>query len=256
MRFLAIGVLALASCPGLGGSGVAPIPIPSTSRQLVLVIADRWESSSAKLQRFERKSSGGPWQPVSAPIDASLGRSGLGWGIGVHWPREQGPLKQEGDGRSPAGIFRLTSAFGYGPMATHLPYTLATPTLECVDDPASPRYNTLVDAATGERSWTSSEKMRRDDELYRVGVFVAHNAERPTPGKGSCIFLHVWRGPGQPTVGCTATARDEMEALVGWLDAKKEPVLVQLPRQDYDALVGIWRLPEIPNENDPGKRKP
>jgi L,D-peptidoglycan transpeptidase YkuD (ErfK/YbiS/YcfS/YnhG family) len=256
MRLPAIALLALAACPGLGGSGVAPSPIPRTSRQLVLVIAERWDSPSGKLQRFERKRDGGAWEPVSTPVEASLGRSGLGWGIGVHWPGERGPEKQEGDGRSPAGIFRLTSAFGYEPMATHLPYTVATPTLECVDDVASPRYNTLVDAETGERSWTSSEKMRRDDDLYRVGAFVAHNAEHPAPGKGSCIFLHVWRGPGQPTVGCTATARDEMEALVGWLDARKEPVLVQLPRKEYDGLVGMWRLPQAPNENDPCKRKP
>ena len=262
-------LLALSACGTVGrGGAIRPSPIPSSARQLVLVIADGWDAPTGRLQRFERD--GREWKPVSAPVDAMLGRNGLGWGLGLHYEDElQGPRKQEGDGRAPAGIFRLSSAFGYAPTAAHLPYTVATPTLECVDDPASRRYNTLVDAAAVARDWSSSEKIRRDDELYRVGVFVSHNAPdgvplnqrnsagpRPIAARGSCVFLHVWRGPGQPTAGCTATAGDEMEKLVRWLDAEKEPVLVQLPRREYDALAGMWRLPVVPNPNDPCKKKP
>jgi len=45
-----------------------------------------------------------------------LGRAGLAWGLGLHGnPPFPGPIKREGDGRSPAGAFELSSAFGYAP---------------------------------------------------------------------------------------------------------------------------------------------
>ena len=45
--------------------------------------------------------------------------------------------------------------------------------------------------------------MRRDDALYTWVVEVRHNPAA-IPGGGSCIFLHVWDGPADTTVGCTA----------------------------------------------------
>jgi zinc D-Ala-D-Ala dipeptidase len=48
-----------------------------------------------------------------------VGRNGLAWGIGVvptddaQVRSESAPVKREGDGRAPAGIFALSTAFGY-----------------------------------------------------------------------------------------------------------------------------------------------
>jgi len=39
---------------------------------------------------------------------------------------------------------------------------------------------------------------------YRLGVFVEHNTKPRRAGFGSCIFLHIWSGPTEPTIGCTA----------------------------------------------------
>jgi len=35
-----------------------------------------------------------------------------------------------------------------------------------------------------------------------------------------------------------------MEAVLRWLDAKKQPVLVQLPQAEFERLRKIWGLPE------------
>jgi D-alanyl-D-alanine dipeptidase len=94
--------------------------------------------------------------------------------------------------------------------------------------------------------WNSWERMLRDDHLYSLGVVVDHNwADQTQPGKGSCIFLHVWRGPDQPTVGCTAMDERNLRTLLGWLDPRQTPTLVQLPEEAYRSLRRAWQLPEI-----------
>src|SRR3954453_14694300 len=114
-------------------------------------------------------------------------------GEGIHTdPPIARPIKQEGDGRSPAGIFKLGTAFGYAPASKvswiHLPYQQCTSELQCVDDSKSSYYNSLVRASSvSKKDWNSNEDMRRPDDLYRLGVFVEHNTDPKAPGGGSCI---------------------------------------------------------------------
>ena len=124
-----------------------------------------------------------------------------------------------------------------------MPYTTLTPTVECVDDVGSRRYNLIVDrSAVPEPDWKSSERMR-SVEGYRWGVFVEHNSNPAVAGRGSCIFLHVWAGPEKGTAGCTAMTQPNLEELLRWLDSKKRPLLVQLPEAESARLRAAWRLP-------------
>lgn len=235
-----------------------PSPIPASARQLVLVTTADWAATGGTLRRFSRTASG--WEPVGEPARVVVGRGGLGWGRGLHGgPRADGPAKAEGDGRAPAGAFRLSAAFGYAEAEpTGLPYVQSTPGLVCVDDSASASYN-LVREGGAAADWRSREDMRRPDELYRIGVVVAHNgpgvdgglvgaapreAAAPVAGGGSCIFLHVWRGPESTTAGCTAMADGALQRVLAWLRADADPVLVQLPAAEAERLRGAWGLPE------------
>src|SRR5579871_1777988 len=179
---------------------------------------------------------------IGNAIPVSLGRSGLGWGEGLHPAQSSGPVKKEGDGRSPAGIFRMGTAFGYRPLDGKWPYRVLTPDTECVDDAQSKRYNRLVDRSTEKVDWKSSEKMLRSDDLYRIGIVVLHN-DQPIPGKGSCIFLHIRATPESATVGCTAMEPNHIETILKWLDPAKRPILVQLPKAEYQRLKKEWELP-------------
>jgi D-alanyl-D-alanine dipeptidase len=96
----------------------------------------------------------------------------------------------------------------------------------------------------GNLDWKSSEKMLELVPQYDLGVFVEHNREKQA-GAGSCIFLHVWSDAGTGTAGCTAMSRDNMETVLYWLDAKKNPVLIQLPVEDYKKLQTTWKLPKL-----------
>lgn len=215
--------------------------LPQESTQMIVVTTESWEATSGGLQRFERIDS--RWEPVSDLVQVVVGRSGLGWGAGLHPDQSTGPIKQEGDGRAPAGVFLLTNTFGYADSeATGLPYIHATRDVECVDDSNSQYYNRVLDRGGVEVDWESHEEMRRRDELYRLGVVVAHNTAA-VPSGGSCIFLHIWRGPGTTTSGCTAMTSTVMEEVAGWLDASENPVLIQLPQSEYERLRNAWQLP-------------
>lgn len=250
-------LLALAITVPLSVAASHPSAHPSTpssldadsALQAIVSTTPDWNAVDATLQRYERAAVGAPWRPVGEPIPASVGRSGLGWGTGLHGAAPlEGPAKREGDGRAPAGIYRLSSAFGYAPAAEvpwiRLPYVQSTASIECVDDLRSRFYNRRVDRDTiAQPDWSSHEEMRRTDELYRWGVWVDHNADPPAPGGGSCIFLHVWGGPGVATSGCTSMAEEDLRTVLAWLDPRARPVLVQLPRDAYGALRATWELP-------------
>jgi D-alanyl-D-alanine dipeptidase len=222
------------------------------SQQMVVVTSSDWKSTTGFLRRFERTDNG--WQMDGPVLPIVLGRGGLGWGRGAQPPSQPGPQKREGDGRSPAGIFPLTYAFGYADPDSvreiKLPYVQCTSTLECVDDTNSSYYNIIVDRRTVSKpDWKSSEKMHMTNDEYRLGIFVANNSEPAKPGYGSCVFMHIWKSPQTPTSGCTAMSPGAIESLLGWLDARNHPVLVQFPEAEYQRVQKAWRLPDLVNTN-------
>ena len=252
MRALALvaALLILEGQMGGGAEGQAPPPsVPRSAEQLIVVTTSGWDSITGTLTMYQR-SQGGPWQQRGTSWAIVVGRTGLAWGRGT-LPVEgfAGPAKHEGDGRSPAGAFTLGTAFGYAPPDSarwlRLPYVQATAALECVDDPGSHWYNQVLlrSSAQPAPDWNSSEIMRLANDLYQWGIVVEHNSGPAVPGDGSCIFLHIWGGPREPTVGCTAMDEPNLLDLMHWLDPKRQPVLVQLPAEEYQRLRKQWKLP-------------
>ena len=204
------------------------------ARQIVLVVAEDFNSTTARLSCLE------DGKVVCRDILVNLGRNGLAWGLGSVKIRHDlnEPVKKEGDGKAPAGVFPLTKVFGYvtKPKNLKMPYIKATADLMCIDDEASPNYNRIV---YNDKKAKSFEKMRREDGLYRLGVVVGHN-QKGIKGRGSCIFLHIERSNGVPTAGCTSMAYKHLRQIVQWLDMSKEPILIQVT-QKY--LPEVAKLP-------------
>jgi D-alanyl-D-alanine dipeptidase len=157
-------------------------------------------------------------------------------------------MKTEGDGNAPAGIFALTEAFGVNakPAALNLPFTRLGEYTECVDDVKSGHYNKIVDRMkVGNFDWKSSEKMLAVGAEYELGIFVGHNLFPINRGGGSCIFLHVWKDAETGTAGCTAMEKTRLEAIFGWVNAVRNPVLIQLPDDSYKQFQKEWNLPKL-----------
>ena len=238
---VALGALACSRAQ----SREAPV-IPASTPQLLTAIVDDWDATKATLQLWQRD--GKTWAKAGDAWPAVIGKTGAAWGDGLHGTGApdgaRGPAKHEGDGKSPAGAFALRGAYGYADGAkTKLPYTALTPSWQCVDDPRSTHYATVLDrAGVPKPDWASAETLRRDDALYTWVVDIAHNPAH-VAGDGSCIFLHVWSGPDSTTVGCTAMAEPRLAALLGQLEPRA--VFVLLPRGAYATLAGRWGLPPI-----------
>ncbi|MEM9726743.1 MAG: L,D-transpeptidase family protein [Pseudomonadota bacterium] len=113
--------------------------------------------------------------------------------------------KREGDGGTPAGAFDLE--FGlWRPDRRRAPRgMLPSRAIRSADgwsdDPADPAYNLPVKRPHSHRH----ERLWRADGCYDLIVpFTANRPPAVSPGRGSALFLHVWRRPRHPTEGCVA----------------------------------------------------
>lgn len=215
-----------------------PRALIANTDKLIVVTTKGWDFVHGRLQRYERKR--GRWTQVADTVEIVVGKNGMGWTPML--PKDNSaPVKHEGDGKSPAGIFRLTQTFGF---ADALPgakdYLALTPATECVDDVNSKHYAHIVDRDKVDVDWNSSEKMR-DISLYRWGVVVPYNMDDTQKGAGSCIFLHIAPASGKGTAGCTAMPDGDIEEIVRWIGSGA--VLVQMPEENYRQLSGKWKLP-------------
>ena len=139
LRGLAVGVLLIAATgiavksKAFGGSRPAPVSTFDVgtiniddSQQVIIVRSNGWLDTKATLEAMEWD--GDSWNTVVGPITASLGRSGFSL------------QHREGDGSSPAGVFKISEAFGsrQAPDRTKLPAPVTGPEDWWVSDPAQP----------------------------------------------------------------------------------------------------------------------
>ena len=221
--------------------------IPANSSQCIVGIADGWNTSHVTLTFYEKQK--GQWVSSGKSWKGRLGKNGLVWGLGLH-PNPKGPAtKQEGDMRSPAGVFDLGGAWGYDKAIkknAKLPYRQITTRDLWVEDPQSPSYNrNVVLDREPSTPWEKKQQMKQNDYPQSLKLFISHNAPpRVVPNAGSSIFFHIWRGEGsRATAGCTTMPESQLRPLIARIDPARRPVYVLLPKAEYDARRAEWKLP-------------
>jgi L,D-peptidoglycan transpeptidase YkuD (ErfK/YbiS/YcfS/YnhG family) len=222
------------------------------AKQMVVCLADNSSSSEGTLQLFHRDASG-QWVADSQPWPVMFGRGGLAWGRGIN-PPQQGPQKQTGDRKNPAGLFKIGFTMGYAPTlpdgAKGWPYHQVTGRDAWIDDPklAQLGYNHLYTLPEGAPlpDWWSKEYMHLDDSAYQWLVLIEHNYDNPDPNAGNEIFFHVRRGEHYRTAGCTTMKLDDLEHLVKWLQPGSNAMLAELTKADYARVWQEWHLPPPP----------
>jgi hypothetical protein len=223
--------------------------LPADRGQGALGLADDWTGSRIPLQLFEQHDGRGA--AVSGPLPARGGRDGLAWGRGLHPLAAAGPVKREGDWKTPCGVFAIGGAYGYATVGgvrkqAGLPYHQIVAGDLWVEDARSSRYNQFIALGRPAVSdWEQRQQMRLGDPAHSLKLFIAHNAPPAvSAGAGSAIFFHIWRAAGdRPSSGCTTLSRDNLETLVAWIDPAKRPLYVLLPLPVYRQVKADWNLP-------------
>ena len=223
--------------------------LPSTCSQAIVGTSRGWNDSHVQHSLIE-KNSQGQWQQVLGPFKGRLGHAGLVLGRGLHKNPAGSTLKREGDGRSPAGIFRIEGLYTTCkiPVKHHprLPELRVTSADLWVSDVRRPDlYNRHIRLNQPARTaWEKKEQMRLNDHAHSIKLLIGHNRDKPIAGAGSSIFFHIWRRNGAAaTAGCTTMSEGNIRAIIARLDPAKKPLYILLPREQYMQLRGPWRLP-------------
>src|SRR6187200_1697493 len=103
--------LALLGATGALVSGAFAAEIDGGVKQLIVSVAPGWNSSTGRLQCFDRTRDG--WAPSGPAWPVLYGKNGLAWGRGELGTAEPGAHKSERDGRAPAGVFRIGKIYTY-----------------------------------------------------------------------------------------------------------------------------------------------
>ncbi len=202
------------------------------STRLVIAEVPDLSGHQATVTLYERAGTGDPWQ-AGQRFSAVIGRKGFGWAWAFrNRATTQAPIKREGDGKTPGGIFPLGTAFGFEGSALPGYLRLRQGREFCVSDVKSASYNQIL-----------PEKPAGDIEgedmgataLYRQGLFIDYPSDAAERA-GSCIFVHVWRSPGSPTAGCVALAQGDVEFVQRWSAGNSGHIAI-LPRAEAESLV-------------------
>ncbi len=200
--------------------------IPSVCQQLLLVTSHDWNTYIGILERYQRSTPHTPWQQVGERLGVVIGAEGLAWPGDVEVAAGASPIKKEGDLRTPVGVFEIGPAFGFSDNpGIRISYQRLTETIVGVDDIKSRYYNQVIDAdKIKDRDWDSAEEMFTIPQ-YELGAVIQYNTINPRPGAGSCIFMHIWRGPDLGTHGCVAMTKEDLHTVLTWLAPEKHPMI-------------------------------
>ncbi|RZT21520.1 stalk domain-containing protein [Fictibacillus sp. BK138] len=203
--------------------------------QMIIVEANGWDTKYAKLSTYEKID--GVWQKALSDMPATIGYNGFA------------QVMKEGGGASPTGIYNIGTGFGWAakPAGTTYSYRVTTSYDYWVDDVSSPDYNKWI-YFTGNPSsrWKSFERMNHP--LYKYGAVIKYNENPIVAGKGSAIFLHVWKSSTSATAGCVAVSEANMKNILGWMNSKKKPLIVMGPTAKIDGY--LYARSEKLNEVD------
>ena len=204
----------------------------TNSNQVLFVKTKSVNAIQGTMCLYERKNNRKRWKQTDS-FAIVVGRAGLATDPQTALSFTNMPVKKEGDGKSPAGIFALGDVFSYHKLDhLQMPFVQVDTNFYCVDDVASSYYNTLIVNDTAKQAFNSFEHMKRNDNFYEYGVWVLYNSNPVTAGNGSCIFIHVWKDENSGTSGCTAMSKQNILKLIHWLRKKKNPVLLQVVADD------------------------
>lgn len=185
--------------------------------QLILTAAQPGDGTETVTVCFERGEDG-VFYPVPR-LDRLAGYVGKN---GVRHDRRRDSLC------SPAGLWTLGTAFGneLPPEGLKLPWRQVTPNSDWVCDSDSPYFNSWQERDDPDLEPWSDDVEHLEDypTQYAWACVIGFNLPPDAvPDRGCAIFLHCSE---RATAGCVGLAREDMVAVLQWLDPEKRPYIL------------------------------
>ena len=118
--------------------------------------------------------------------------------------------KQEGDLKTPKGIFKLKKVFyrrdRIKSFKSRIKKYCIKKNIGWCDDPNSKYYNREIRFPFN----GTAEKLWRKDNIYDLIIVINYNLNPIIKNKGSAIFLHICKKNYAPTKGCVAINKKDM----------------------------------------------
>ena len=194
-------------CPGLSVKSASAVPNRASDvKKRVLGTNGGFKAHGLirrlMVTRAPGQMSAGRLRAGAITIPCSLGRCGVTWS------------KREGDGKTPAGRFRVIGGYWRQDRLRALGGALRlkpiTAQMGWCDDPADANYNRPLRLPAHARH----EELLRADGLYDLVLLLDHNQSPRVRGHGSAIFFHLTHTGNDPTAGCVAISRAHMIKLL------------------------------------------
>ena len=193
------------------------------SDQVLIVTTDTWGATHATAALWERQKDGS-WKNSTADNQARIGRNGFS------------ENRSEGDGTTPAGIFRLTAAFGSAKeSSTNLPYSKVEPGDCWISDTNDASYNQWTTRENCSPPNVNMYELAQNNGVYAHAVVIDFNTHPISPGKGSAVFLYrneLLKGSKSTTTATTAgvtLSESDLMEVFRKLDEDAHPVIVMGP---------------------------
>ena len=186
--------------------------------QLVLAAAQSTDGTETRTVCYERDQNG-----VFVPVQSLMGLKGHVGKNGIMHNRGRNT------NTSPAGLWALSFAFGneLPPEDLKLPWRQVTPNSDWVCDETSIYFNTWQERGdpTLTETWSDDVEHLENYPIQYAWACVIEFNRPPAviPDRGCAIFLHCSEGV---TGGCVGLPREDMLAVLQWLDADKNPYIL------------------------------
>lgn len=135
-------------------------------------------------------------------------------------------LKREGDHATPIATMRVLSGLyktdARRPLGRMIEFKPIKINDGWCDKAGDPNYNRPVKLPYR----NSAETLLRTDHLYDRVIILDWNMKPRKRNCGSAIFLHVARPNYQPTQGCIALVKKDLERLIPYLSRKTRVIVV------------------------------
>ena len=134
--------------------------------------------------------------------------------------------KRESDGKTPIGEHQIVGML-YRPDRISRPRSWALPIRPrdiWSDDLKDPDYNLMGTMPT----LFNHEKLFRPDHLYDLVILTDWNWPYAIKGRGSAIFIHLWRKNGYPTEGCIGLSKENLLKVAKFIDFGSQLIIPEI----------------------------